>query len=67
MNLETINRAARTAAKATADLRAAVAEAHKAEAANITELAKAAGVGRQTIYRWIDLEGGTLRTTRNRK
>lgn len=51
MSVEEVERLAKRRAEAEAKLRAAVAEA-VAEGADVSALARAAGVTRQTIYRW---------------
>lgn len=52
MSVEEVAGLAKRCAEAEAELRVAVTEAVKA-GANVSALAEAAGVTRQTIYRWV--------------
>ena len=52
MSIRLVEAAARRAAAASTSVRDAVVAAHR-EGASVTDLAKEAGVTRQTIYRWI--------------
>ena len=54
--LESVTQAARESEASSARLREIVAQEHRA-GTSPTDLAKAAGVTRQTIYRWLALEG----------
>lgn len=56
ISLEAVTQAARESVAASARLRASVVQAQQA-GTSISDLAAAAGVTRQTIYRWIAMEG----------
>ena len=64
MSLEAISRAAESAVSATAALRSAASDAHSAGEA-VSDIAKAAGVTRQTIYRWISESATINQSDRN--
>lgn len=54
--LDAVTEAAQLRQAATDQLRGAVAAAHT-QGAEITAIAAAAGIGRQTVYRWLALDG----------
>jgi transposase-like protein len=56
VSIEAVTAAARESEAAAARLRQTVAEA-KRDGVSITDLAEAAGVTRQTIYRWLAMQG----------